>query len=78
NGRLTGSEQFITAVTTTVEYRMPYRWTNTILRTEHRFDESRGPGGGFFAGGEIGPGVVGLTPAQHLLMFSAIWTFDSP
>jgi Putative beta-barrel porin-2, OmpL-like. bbp2 len=78
NGRLTGSEQFITAVTTTVEYRMPYRWTNTILRMEYRFDESRGPGGGFFKGGEIGPGVVGLTPAQHMLIFSAIWTFDSP
>ncbi|MBU6434224.1 MAG: outer membrane beta-barrel protein [Nitrospirae bacterium] len=78
NGRMTGSEQFITAVTTTVEYRMPYRWTNTILRMEYRFDESRGPGGGFFKGGEIGPGVVGLTPAQHMLIFSAIWTVDSP
>lgn len=77
NGRLTGSEQFIKTVTTTVEYRMPYRWTNTILRMEYRFDESTGSGGGFFSGGEISPGVVGLTPSQHTLIFSAIWTFDS-
>lgn len=78
NGRLTGFEQLVKAVTTTLEYRIPYQWTNTILRIEHRFDESTGPGGGFFKGGEIRPGVVGLTPAQHVLMFSAIWTFDSP
>lgn len=78
NGRMTGSEQFIKTVTTTVEYRMPYRWTNTILRMEYRFDESTGSGGGFFTGGEISPGVVGLTPGQHALIFSAIWTFDSP
>jgi hypothetical protein len=78
NGRLTGFEQIVKAFTTTLEYRLPYQWTTTILRLEHRFDESRGPGGGFFKAGEIQPGVVGLTPAQHMLVFSAIWTFDSP
>jgi hypothetical protein len=77
NGRLTGFEQFIKAVTTTLEYRFPYRWTDTIARLEYRYDESRGPGGGFFKDGEVRPGVVQLTPAQHLLIFALIWTFDS-
>src|SRR5712692_8285373 len=74
DGRLTGFEQFIKAFTTTVEYRIPYRWTNTILRLEYRYDDSRGKGGGFFKDGEVQPGVVGLRPAQHLLIFGLIWT----
>jgi hypothetical protein len=78
NGRLTGFEQLVKAVTTTLGYRIPYGWTNTILRLEHRYDESTGAGGGFFKGGEVSPGVIGLTSAQHMLIFSAIWTFDSP
>ncbi|HEU4503920.1 MAG TPA: outer membrane beta-barrel protein [Nitrospira sp.] len=78
NGRLTGFEQFIKAVTTTLEYRFPYGWTNLISRLEYRYDESTGPGGGFFKGNEIAPGVVGLTPAQHMLIFGLIWTLDSP
>jgi hypothetical protein len=78
NGRLTGFQQFIKAVTTTLEYKLPYRWTNMIARLEYRYDESRGPGGGFFKDGEIRPGVVGLTPTQQLLIFALIWTFDSP
>jgi hypothetical protein len=77
DGRWTGFAQTIKAVTTTVEYRIPYRWTNTIARVEYRFDDSRGRGGGFFKGGEISPGVVGLTPAQHLLIFGLIFTLDS-
>ena len=78
NGRLTGSEQFIKAVTTTLEYSFPYGWTNLISRLEYRYDESTGVGGGFFKGNEIAPGVVGLTPAQHMLIFGLIWTLDSP
>lgn len=78
NGRLTGAEQFIKAVTTTLEYKFPYLWTNTIARLEYRYDESRGAGGGFYKGGEVAPGVIGLTPAQHLLIVGLIWTFDSP
>ena len=78
NGRWTGSEQFVKAITSTVEYRLPYKWTNTIVRLEHRWDESTGAGGGFFKGGEIQPGVIGLTPNQHLLLVGILWTFDSP
>ncbi len=77
DGRLTGFEQTIKAFTTTLEYRIPYRWTNTILRLEYRYDDSRGKGGGFFKNGEVKPGVVGLTPTQHLLIFGLMVTLDS-
>jgi hypothetical protein len=78
NGRWTGAEQFVKAMTSTVEYHLPFHWTNTIMRLEHRYDESTGAGGGFFRRGEISPGVIGLTPSQHLLLLSLLWSFDSP
>jgi len=78
SGLMTGSEQLIKAVTTTVEYKVPYKWANMIARLEYRYDESTGSGGGFFKGNEIAPGVIGLTPAQHMLIFGLIWTLDSP
>jgi putative OmpL-like beta-barrel porin-2 len=78
NGRWTGFEQFVKAVTTTLEYRFPYRWTNTVCRLEYRYDESIGAGGGFFKNGEINPGVIRLTPSQHLLIVGLLWAFDSP
>jgi Putative beta-barrel porin-2, OmpL-like. bbp2 len=77
-GRWTSHEQSIRAVTTTLEYRAPYRWANTILRLEHRFDDSRGKDGGFFTDGESSTGVVGLKPTQQLLVLGLIFTFDSP
>lgn len=76
HGRWTGFPQTVKAVTSTLEYRVPFRQAAAIFRLEHRFDDSRGPGGGFFRGIEIAPGVVGLTPSQHLLTFAAILTFD--
>jgi hypothetical protein len=76
DGRWTLSRQTVKAVTTTLEYRIPYRATTTILRLEHRYDDSRGPNGGFFRGSDIQPGVVGLTPTQQLLIFGLIFTFD--
>jgi hypothetical protein len=78
NGRWTGTEQFVKAITSTVEYKIPYQWTNTMARLEYRYDESTGAGGGFFRGGEISPGVIGLIPSQHLLVFSVLCAFDSP
>ncbi len=77
DGRLTGFEQTIKAFTTTLEYRIPYRPTQAIMRLEHRYDDSRGPAGGFFNDGEVTPGVVGLKPTQHLLRFALILTFES-
>lgn len=73
-GRWTGYAQTIKAITSTAEYRFAYGQTTTILRLEHRYDHSRG--GGFYSGAEIAPGVVALTPAQHLLIFGAILMFD--
>ncbi len=78
NGRWTGSEQFVKAVTSTVEYRIPYRWTNTMVRLEHRWDESTGAGGGFFSRRDSQPGAISLTPNQHLVLIGILWTFDSP
>src|SRR5713226_9312673 len=65
DGRWTLARQTVKAVTTTIEYRIPYKWSNTILRLEHRYDDSRGPDGGFFRGAELSPGVVGLATTQH-------------
>ncbi|MGH7166856.1 MAG: outer membrane beta-barrel protein [Nitrospiraceae bacterium] len=76
NGRITGSEQLLKAVTATIEHRSQIASLRTLLRLEYRYDESTGPGGGFFKGGEIAPGVIGLTRDQQLLLFSAVWSLD--
>jgi hypothetical protein len=78
NGRWTGAEQFVKAMTSTVEYKFPYKWMNTVARVEHRYDESTGVGGGFFKNGERRPGEIGLTPGQHLLLLGVLLSFDSP
>lgn len=78
NGRWTGAEQFVKAITSTVEYKFKYKWTNTIVRVEHRYDESTGPEGGFFTDRVIRPGVIALTPGQHLLLLGVLLSFDSP
>ena len=77
DGRWTGSVQLIKAATGTLEYKLPYRKTTVIARLEYRFDDSRGKGGGFFRGAEVSPGVIALTPTQHLLIFGVIFGFDS-
>ena len=78
NGRWTGSEQFVKAMTSTIEYRFPYQWFNAVVRLEHRYDESSGVGGGFFRSGDISPGVPRLAASQHLLVAGLLLTFDSP
>jgi hypothetical protein len=75
-GRWTLAKQSVFAFTTTLEYRAPFRWSNAIVRVEHRFDDSWGDEGGFFTEGAAG--TVALTPSQHLLIFAVIFTFDSP
>lgn len=77
NGRLTGFVQTVKANTTTLEYRIPDRQFTGIVRLEHRIDDSRSSGGGFFRGGYIAPGVIALTPTQNLLGLAMIVTFDS-
>jgi len=75
-GRWTGFPQTVKAVTTTLEYRVPYRMANGIFRVEYRHDDSRGQGGGFFDDGHAGPASARLTPAQDLLAFGLILTLD--
>ncbi|MSR23478.1 MAG: porin [Nitrospiraceae bacterium] len=77
NGRWTGNEQFVKAITSTVEYKLALAKTTTLFRLEHRFDESTGAGGGFFNGGDVSPGVPGLTAGQQLFLLSLILSFDS-
>lgn len=76
-GRWTLARQTIKAMTTTLEYRTARRPVNTTLRLEHRFDDSRGPDGGFFVDGDLATGVPRLKPTQHLLIFAAVLAFDS-
>ena len=76
-GRITGFAQTVKANTATIEYRVPFQKAAAIFRLEHRVDDSRGPQGGFFITRSNTPGVVGLTPTQHLLAFAVIFTFDS-
>jgi hypothetical protein len=77
DGRTTGFSQTVKANTTTLEYRIPYRQAAAIMRLEHRIDDSRGPAGGFFNDGNVGLGVIGVTPTQNLLILGVILTFDS-
>jgi hypothetical protein len=77
-GRWTLAEQRVVALTTTLEYRQPFKWANSILRLEYRVDDSRGAQGGFFDDHELSPGVIAFTPTQHLLIFGVIFTFDAP
>jgi hypothetical protein len=77
DGRWTGARQTVKAFTSTLGYRIPYQQANAILRIEHRYDDSRGPEGGFFRGGETAREIVRLTPAQNLLAVGLIVTFDS-
>jgi hypothetical protein len=75
DGRWTTFDQSVTAITTTLEYRVRRRQAAAIFRAEHRYDRSTGSGGGFFE--DVLPGVVGVTHGQHLLIFGAILTFEA-
>lgn len=77
NGRLTGFEQLVKAVTSTLEYKAPLGLQTALLRLEHRYDESTGAQGGFFKNGDFATGRPMLTPGQHLLFLALIWSFDS-
>ena len=76
SGRWTLAKQTVKAVTGTLEYRIPYRKTSAITRLEYRWDDSRGPEGGFFRGAYGQSGSVELTSGQHLLVIGLILTLD--
>ena len=75
DGRWTLAEQTVKALTSTFEYRLSYKPASAILRVEHRFDDSTGRGGGFFAKDAIA-GSTRLVPRQELLIAAVIVTFD--
>lgn len=73
NGTLTGSIQFIKAVSTSLEYKLTEGEFNQRLRLEYRYDNSTGKQGGFYGtGGENGPLVSG----QSTLFFAVLASFD--
>jgi len=76
DGRWIGAAQSVKAFTSTVEYRRSLGGAQAIVKLEYRVDDSRGPGGGFFAEPDVQPGVPGLTPTQHLFAVGLIFTFD--
>jgi putative OmpL-like beta-barrel porin-2 len=76
DGRWTLARQTVKAMTATLEYRLPLRTTTTIVRLEHRVDDSRGPQGGFFRDGQTGSDP-GLQPTQHLLILGLMINLDS-
>ena len=71
DGRWTGVPQRVVAVTAGGEYRVPIRGAQAIVRAEYRVDDSRGDGGGFFAGADNH-----LTPTQNLFVAALILTYD--
>lgn len=76
-GRWTLAEQTVTALTSTLEYKVPLKNAAALLRIEHRVDRSTGAEGGFFTDHESSPGEIALQPNQHLLIFGVILTFDA-
>jgi len=71
DGRWTGFPQRVIALTAGGEYRWKVGDAQAIVRAEYRVDDSRGEGGGFFAGADNH-----LTPTQNLFVVAAILTFD--
>src|SRR5438132_376164 len=76
DGRWTTASQTIAALTTTIESRASYHDATAIVRLEYRYDHSTGRDGGFFHDAYVNPGVVALTPNQHLLGLALIVTYD--
>lgn len=79
NGRLTGSEELIKAITATGEYAWPQAQfiPGMTTRVEYHYDESSGSDGGFFRGAAIpSSGVPALTRTQHLMIVGLLWVLD--
>lgn len=73
NGTMTGSIQFIKAITSTLEYKLSAEEMDTRLRLEYRYDNSTGTQGGFYgAGGIDGP----LVPGQSTLFMTLLVSYD--
>ena len=73
DGELTGKKQFISAITTTAEYRLPLGPSTAAIRTEFRHDNSTGPEGGFY--NPAGTSLP-LVANQNLFFLAVVWTYD--
>ena len=67
------SSQSRAGTTSQDRFPMPASGTEIPTRMPIRSAASPGP-----KGGEVSPGVIGLTQAQHLLIAALLWTYDSP
>jgi hypothetical protein len=76
-GIISGNRQLLWAITTTAKYVLPLDRNKIFLWWEYRYGQSTGSGGGFFKGGNVEPGVPGLAPDHHLLIWAVNWAFDS-
>jgi len=73
DGLMTGAQQTLGAVTTTLEYRsIPIASNQLSVRLEYRYDRSTGPDGGYYSGP-----ANDLVPHQHLLIGAIMWQLDS-
>lgn len=71
NGTMTGSIQFIKAITSTLEYKVTDGEMTGRIRLEYRYDNSTGKQGGFYgAGGENGPLVAGQSTLFCVLLLN--------
>jgi hypothetical protein len=70
NGRWTGVPQTMKSIMESFEYRVPYRAATAILRLEHRYDSSVGPGAGFYS--DTGE----LRPSHNLFVAALIVTLE--
>jgi len=78
DGTMTGARQFIKAITTTLEYKLPIASTIARWRLEYRYDDSTGSQSGFFRDGPVSSAGINLVQAQHLLIVALLWNYDSP
>jgi len=72
DGRLSGNQQLIKAVTATLEYKIRWDSASLALRSEYRYDDSSGSQGGFFKYGNHDELIAG----QHSVFLSCLFGFE--
>jgi len=72
DGRITGGEHRLRALTATLQYEIqPARHNRLVLTVELRTDRSTGEGGGFYSGPDNE-----LVEKQNLALVSVLWSLD--
>ncbi len=78
NGRLTGAQQLLKAITATGEYVTRVQRSTVRLRFEYRCDHATGRQGGFFVAPlDDAAGNPPLTRTQHLFLMALLLSFDT-